>query len=189
MRLPENQSDTYWKSIWKQYRRHPLGIFALWVVILFALVGIYAPFLASSKPLTIKYNGEWFFPLFRYLFYSGFFTKKLDLFFNLLEVTFLLAIIILFSLRKELPNRPKLITYLLAMTVIGQFLAFAYLAYSIPKDPATNPELNQAREHEILKHIQAGQPFFPSWEFDLHYMNSYARLNQVLQYQQRRPST
>ena len=46
-------------------------------------------FLASSKPFVVEYDGEWFFPLFRYLFYRGFFfTKRLDIFFNLLIFTF-----------------------------------------------------------------------------------------------------
>src|SRR5262245_55053284 len=84
---PPVAPDLYWKMIWKQFKKHPLGLLGLIVVLIFCLIGVYAPFLASSKPLVVKYEGQWFFPLFRYLFYSGFYTKKLDIFFNLLIFT------------------------------------------------------------------------------------------------------
>jgi peptide/nickel transport system permease protein len=60
---------------------------SLFILILFGIVGLYAPFLASSKPLVAFYDGHIYFPLFRYLFYQGFFTKRIDLFFNILMFT------------------------------------------------------------------------------------------------------
>lgn len=68
---------------------------ALVVFILYLLIGVYAPFFASSKPIVLMYQGKYFFPLFRYLFYSGFFTKKIDIFFNLLMLV--LPLVALFS--------------------------------------------------------------------------------------------
>lgn len=89
--------------IWQQYRKRPLGMIALAVVALFVLVGIYAPFLASSKPLFVIWDGNVYFPLFRYLFFSGFYTKPIDLFYNLLMFTFpLLVLSLLFFKRKLL---------------------------------------------------------------------------------------
>ena len=84
----QTQHPTYWQIVWKQFRKHRLGTAALIVIFLFVLVGIYAPLLASSKPLVVEYQGSWYFPLFRYLFYPGFFTKRLDIFYNLLMFTF-----------------------------------------------------------------------------------------------------
>ena len=72
-----NQTESYWKVIWKQFCHHRLGLTGLFVVLLFTLVAVYAPFLASSRPFIVYYDGEWFFPLFRYLIYQGFYTKKL----------------------------------------------------------------------------------------------------------------
>lgn len=34
---------TYWQVVWDQFRQHRLGVFALIIVLLFILVGIYAP--------------------------------------------------------------------------------------------------------------------------------------------------
>jgi len=79
--------DVYWMMIWKRFWKNPLGKIAFLVICLFAVVGIYAPFLASSKPLFVQYDNSWYFPLFRYLLYPGFFSKKLDIFFNLLSLT------------------------------------------------------------------------------------------------------
>ena len=45
---------------------------ALGLVILFCLTAVFAPFLAASKPLLVYFEGSLYFPLFRYLFYSGY---------------------------------------------------------------------------------------------------------------------
>ncbi|MFV0339975.1 MAG: ABC transporter permease, partial [Parachlamydiaceae bacterium] len=65
-----------------------MGSIGAFVVVLFILAAIYAPFLASSKPIAVQYDGAWYFPLFRYLFYQGFYSKPLDLFFNVLMFLF-----------------------------------------------------------------------------------------------------
>lgn len=79
--------QSFYQQIWKNFKKRPLGLFALFIVLLFCLMGIYAPFLASSKPIVVSYKGDWYFPLFRYLFFTGFYTKLLDIFFNLLIFT------------------------------------------------------------------------------------------------------
>ena len=160
--------QTYWEVVRKIFRRHRLGMCALFVVILFTLVGIYAPFLASSKPLVVNWDGTWYFPLFRNLFFRGFYTKRIDLFFNLLMFTF--PFFILFRKRFQL--------LVLLMTV--QVGLFAYLAYTKPQDPAVNPAINLERQLAI----QNGE--LSTWNFELRYMISYAKLNLVLQYNQRK---
>src|ERR1700722_11008384 len=104
----ETIDGNYWKRIWRQFKRHRIGLIALYVILAFLLVAIYAPFLASSKPLFVMYDHTPYFPLFRYLFYSEFFTKRLDLFFNLLIFTFPIAIL----LWKLFKGRPKLLNML-----------------------------------------------------------------------------
>lgn len=155
----------YWQTLGVQFLKRPIGKIALGVVILFCLVGVYAPLLASSRPLYVQYEGTSFFPLFRYLFYSGFYTKHLDLFFNLLMFT--MPITLLWRSR-------------LGLITVGsiQCLLFLLLILFPLKDPASSPELVQARQQALPGHL------LPSWEFDLKFMNPYAKLNLVLQHHQ-----
>ncbi|MFK5283308.1 hypothetical protein ACI3PL_27420, partial [Lacticaseibacillus paracasei] len=64
-----------------QYKQAKI-LCAIFFVILF--LGIYAPFFASSKPFVVCFEGKWYFPFFKYLYYSKYYTKKVDLFCNLL---------------------------------------------------------------------------------------------------------
>lgn len=67
-----------------QYKQAKI-LCAIFFVILF--LGIYAPFFASSKPFVVCFEGKWYFPFFKYLYYSKYYTKKVDLFCNLLMLT------------------------------------------------------------------------------------------------------
>lgn len=170
--------DSYWKKIWKQFRQHRLGLLGLYLVGIFCLIGIYAPFLASSKPLFVLYDNQAYFPLFRYLFYTGFYTKRLDIFFNLLIFTLPLLLLIILFLKDK-------VRYITSMAVIFfQLIAFSYFAFRTPVDPAANPTLNQERHLALQKLRNESQ--FPTWDFELHYMTPYAKLNTLLRYQQRK---
>lgn len=147
--------------IWEQYKKHPLGLIALFVLALFCFAGIYAPFLASSQPIFVIYDGKWYFPLFRYLFYSGFYTKKIDLFFNLLIFTSPL-ICASFLFRKWI---------CLTAASILQCALFAYLILYPIKDPTLD---------ETLAKERAASPIPISWDFELKYMNSYKKLELIL---------
>jgi peptide/nickel transport system permease protein len=175
MHNPTKSHDYYWLVIWKQFRKHKLGMTALYVVVLFCLVAIYAPFLASSKPLVVKYEGVWYFPLFRYLFYTGFFTKRLDIFFNLLIFAFPLMLLSLWLFKRH----SRISLFIFFVILAAQCGLFVYFIYRTPKDPASDPQLNIKR-YEALK----SNPL-PSWDFDLKYMNPYAKLNLILRHQQR----
>ena len=177
------QPYSFAQAFWKRFKQHLLGYLSLWVILLFILVGIYAPFLASNKPLVVKYDGEWFFPLFRYLFFPGFYTKRLDIFFNLLIFTFPLYVLILFSWKSK-----KWIP--LTILTLIQFGLFFYFIFGKSEDPASNKDLNQERQKEIQRQITLNtDPYlFPkpspdtSWDFELRYMTPYAKLNRVVQY-------
>ena len=92
--------ESYWTEVLQRYSKIAvLGKITIFIILLFILSAIYAPFLASSKPLAIRYDGDWYFPLFRYFFYQGFYTKYLDLFFNLLIFTFPIALLSVFLLQ------------------------------------------------------------------------------------------
>lgn len=153
----------YWDIVWLQFKTHRFGMAALYVLIAFCLVGIYAPLLASSKPLFVIYNDEAYLPLFRYLFYTRFYTKWLDIFFNLLMFTLPLFV---------LSIRWKVKGFLIILAV--QLALFAWLVIRHPADPAGNPTLESARQSAILAKPAT------SWQEQLTFMNDYAKLNLVL---------
>lgn len=171
--------ESYTKTIFKQFVNRRLGLGAFIVILIFLVVGIYAPFLASSKPFIVYYDQEWYFPLFRYLFYTGFFTKRLDIFFNLLIFTFPLFLLALFGLKHSLRR------WACGGVILLQFALFLYLAFRTPVDPASNPELNRSYQQAIQEQIKS-KNYFPNWEFELKYMTFYAKLNMLLRYQQQK---
>lgn len=169
--MHKQSEDTYWRIIWRQFYKHKLGRWALWVVILFCLVGVYAPFFASSKPLIVQYQGEWYFALFRYLFYRQFYTKGLDIFFNLMIFTLPLVLLVIVHL-------PKYKKTALAVLALVQIFLFIFFIYGPSKDPSYDASLRKQRELALPSHP------LPSWAFDLQFMSSYAKLNLVLHYRQ-----
>lgn len=178
---------TYWQTVWHRFCQHRLGVIALIVVFLFVLVGIYAPLLASSKPLVVQFEGHWYFPLFRYLFYQGFFTKGLDIFYNLLIFTFPLFILTWLGLRAH----SRLRNWILWVIIFLQISIFLSLIFNPLHDPAGNPQFNRQRQQQIQAQRQAlmSTPLFslsilPNWENEVHAMTPYAKLNLALRYQQ-----
>jgi peptide/nickel transport system permease protein len=178
---------TYWQIVWKQFCFHRLGSAALIVVLLFVLVGIYAPFLASSKPLIVQFQGHWYFPLFRYLFYPEFFTKRLDIFYNLLMLTFPLFVLSWLIFR----HFPRLRLWILGSIAALHCALFLFLIFDPPHDPAVNVQLDRQYQQQLqaqLKALQANPLFAPpivlNWQTELQSLNSYARLNLVLRYKQ-----
>lgn len=179
--------STYWQIVWKQFCRHRLGVIALIIVLLFVIVGIYAPLLASSKPLVIQFQGKWYFPLFRYLFYPNFFTKPLDLFYNLLMLTFPLLILAWLGLRHSSHLR-----FWTLLTIVGLHLVFfVFILFYPPEDPTFNSQLINQRQQKIQAQLQALQAdpllapaILPDWQDELLSLSSYAQLNLVLRYQQ-----
>lgn len=171
-----SRQESYWGEVWSQLRKHRLGNAALYVFFLFVFVGIYAPFFASSKPLVVEFNDTWYFPLFRYLFYSEFYTKRLDIFYNILMFT-LPAFLITLKLLKNHSRAKEALCFAL---VCLQFVAFLYYGYKTPMDPAASPKLTEERQQAIKNEIAAKGSFLPTWNFDLVYMNSYAKLNLVI---------
>lgn len=130
----------------QRFFRHKLGVGGMYVVLLFALIGVYAPFLASSKPLAVVYEGHWYFPLFRYLFYKGFYTKQIDLFFNLLMFTLPLMAYSLWRRNARM----------MVFCVLLQLFLFIFINLWPIKNPtfqnSTYTTLNEFLEQERLFH-------------------------------------
>lgn len=160
---------SYWKNLWLRFKKHTLGYAALLLLFVFVIAAIYAPFLASSKPLFVVYDGVVFFPLFRYLFYPEFFTKNLDIFFNVMIFTFPIFFLCSFFRRLSLKA-----FFAIALLQIAIFL---YLLYYPISNPASNQTLNQQ-----LIEAKKIDPIL-SWNEEVAYMSSYAKLNAIIEYQ------
>ncbi|SCC90003.1 hypothetical protein SCG7086_AK_00090 [Chlamydiales bacterium SCGC AG-110-P3] len=181
------EQENYWSIVWGQFRHHRLGYASLFVVAAFVIVGTYAPLLASSKPLIVWWDGQWRFPIFNYLFHAGFYTKRLDIFYNILMFTLPVGILIRYMKWFRFP------LFLLLAAV--HTTAFIYYGYFEVADPASDPALN-TRRHEVMQQRRSGgatgdrllAPLDPgpSWEFDLQYLNEHARLNAVVRHELRR---
>lgn len=170
----QQEDDPYWLTIWRRFYKHSLGKVAFLVVIIFGLVGVYAPFLAASKPLVVQYDGEWYFPLFRYLFYQGYYTKRLDVFFNLLMFTLPATALAIFILRKY----KKWMLFACGFIFILQLGLFIFFAYGPSHDPAFNQRLSDQHQAALARNP------LPNWDFDLRYMTPYSKLNLIVRYQQ-----
>lgn len=167
---------SYAHSVWQQFLKHRLGVVGLVITLIYCFIAVYAPLFASSKPLVVQYDGQWYFPIFRYLFYKGFYTKYLDLFFNLMMFT--LPLILIFHKKKK---------WLLGVICL-QFIGFFILIFGPINAPDEDAHLNQIRQQSIANQIKRNQQpsSFPfpipnlSWKFDLAHLNDYAKLNLLL---------
>jgi peptide/nickel transport system permease protein len=63
--LKENENESYWSIIKKQFRKNKIAVWSLRIVYLFVIIAVFADFLANEKPIAAKYNGEVYFPVFK----------------------------------------------------------------------------------------------------------------------------
>jgi peptide/nickel transport system permease protein len=167
--------DTYWKVVWKQYRKSRVGVSALCLLGVLSLIGIYAPLFASAKPLVVVWNHQIYFPLLRYLFFTGFYTKPIDLFFNLLMLTLPVAFLSRLFLRVRL---------WWIGAVFLQMGLFFWLILNPIKDPAYQERKAIATESYRFHGdpLIAPLPAQKSWELELQALTPYSKLNQLLEY-------
>ncbi|KAF3361914.1 putative oligopeptide transport system permease protein, oppC [Chlamydiales bacterium STE3] len=189
MRSGKESRAAYWHVLYKQFHKNFLGKLGLYCVLIFCFFGIYAPFFASSKPFVVEFDGKWYFPFFRYLFFPGFYTKKLDIFFNLLMFS-LPAFFVTIGLFKR---HEKALKVFLTWIIGAQIGLFFYFSFFHVADPASDPQLAKKRHEAVQERMVAKRSdefhFFPQredWYFDLRFMNDYAKLNAVMRYVQRK---
>lgn len=152
---------------------------ALTIIFFFCLVGVYAPFFASGKPIFVMYDNVAYFPLFRYLFYLGYFTKPIDLFFNLLIFTLPIFFIGFFLHKKN----KKIGTGICISALTIQIAGFILIMSGIVKDPAADSELNRIQQKNLKEYISEHHKSpLPDWNESLQYLNDYGKLNILLKY-------
>jgi len=172
----------YWSDIRTRFWGQKIGKAGAFLLGIFIILALYAPFFASSRPIFVMYDGHLYFPLFRYWLSSSFYSKQIDLFFNILG----LAGIVLFLFRLCSRRILKFIAFILVPKVIILYIIFGECmtldpAHSkvLPKKRAAAYESAQRQQNDLTQSSRPRYPF-PSLEFDLAYMNVYARLNMVL---------
>lgn len=183
MQMEQSSPMNYGNIVWEQFKKRPLGLIALIMVLLFAFIGLYAPFLASSRPIVVSFEGHLYFPLLRYLFYTGYYSKPIDLFYNLLMFTLPLALLFGWIYR---PWRKQVYICLF----IVQVCLFIALSLYRVKDPAASPVLEmqqrealRAHKSELQDPLMADFIHLPTWEFNIKYQTPYAKLNLALKEQ------
>ncbi|WP_201456632.1 ABC transporter permease [Chlamydia sp. 17-3921] len=160
------------------YHKNLLASLAWKFFVLITIIGIYAPLFASSKPLLVKWHSETFSPLLRYLFFPGFYTKPIDLFFNVLMLTFPCFVLSY----KFLQGRKRKIVVI--CLILLQFFGFFWVCSGKIQDPAVNESLKKLRAEKIRENLLKANvealTVMPkdmrTWEMERHYMSKYELL-------------
>ncbi|SPN73717.1 Inner membrane ABC transporter permease protein yejE,microcin C ABC transporter permease,ABC-type antimicrobial peptide transport system, permease component,nickel ABC transporter, permease subunit NikC,Binding-protein-dependent transport system inner membrane component [Chlamydia serpentis] len=172
------EHPSFYQRFLAAYHKNLLASLSWKFFIIVAVVGIYAPLFASSKPLLVTWHGEVFFPLLRYLLFPGYYTKPVDLFFNVLMLTFPL-----FVLSSKFA-RGWLRRWLLGVCIVIQCGIFAWAYNGKVQDPAAAEHLKKMRAEKIRENISKVNSemlmLLPkdtrSWEMERRYMSPYEQL-------------
>ncbi len=173
---------SYWQDIWKKFWGKKSAVFGSTILIFFILLALYAPFLASCKPIAVHFGNDWYFPLFRYYFSSSFYSKGIDLFFNILGFGFPLFLLACF-----VPRSFRAFYLGCSLAIVCAF--FLLFGLWITLDPANDSRLAKREQEALLSEEKAQANVeasfrlrypFPNFANDLLYMNQYAKLNLVI---------
>jgi peptide/nickel transport system permease protein len=55
-----------WREAWMRFKKNRRSLAAGWVLVIFAVVAIFHPFIAGTKPIVCKYKGSMYFPALGY---------------------------------------------------------------------------------------------------------------------------
>jgi peptide/nickel transport system permease protein len=56
-------SPSYWRRVWRHFKRNPLALVGLWISLVLVLIAIFADFLANDKPYYLVYQDKTFLPI------------------------------------------------------------------------------------------------------------------------------
>ncbi|MEZ6146453.1 MAG: hypothetical protein R3B91_13780 [Planctomycetaceae bacterium] len=65
------KSPGFWKAAWRRFRQRKLAMAALLCVLFLAIVAIFSPAIAGTKPIVVKFQGHIYFPAIGYYRESG----------------------------------------------------------------------------------------------------------------------
>lgn len=58
-----NDNESYWAIVKKQFKKNKIAVWSLRIVFFFAIIALFADFLANEKPIVAKYNNNIYFPV------------------------------------------------------------------------------------------------------------------------------
>ena len=177
-------SVSFFRRFCLAYRKSLSASLAWKCFVCIAIVGIYAPIFASSKPLLVRWHSETFSPLLRYLFFPGFYTKPLDLFFNVFMVVFPFVVLSFKFLRGWVRK------VVLCCLMIGQCVGFAWVLSGHVQDPAASASLKKLRAEKIQENMTRTNieavTIMPkdirTWEMERRYMSTYEQLGILIKF-------
>ena len=77
--MTEQRSVGYWGSVWRKFKRDRLAFSALVLILVLLFIAVFESFLAGNKPIVLKYEGHYYFPVIvRYPKFFGTDFKELD---------------------------------------------------------------------------------------------------------------
>lgn len=62
---PEAPAETYWRVVWRQFGKNRVAVAGAVVVALLFLMALCADLIANDKPLLMRYQGQWYSPVFK----------------------------------------------------------------------------------------------------------------------------
>ena len=110
-------------EFFRQLYKHRTAKYLLGVLALLVALGVYAPIFSTSKPFAVCYQNQWYFPFFKYLFYQGLYTKKVDIFYNIMMLLLPIFLLAVYSIKKY----RKMICLLF---ILMQAMGFYYFTHS-----------------------------------------------------------
>ena len=53
------------KRRWQTFKAHKRGYWSLWIFLILFVISLFAEFIANDKPLLVKFDGQYYFPVFK----------------------------------------------------------------------------------------------------------------------------
>ncbi|WP_213318712.1 ABC transporter permease [Chlamydiifrater volucris] len=174
--------DSPLKSFVRAYKKNFLASLAFKLFLIISIVGIYAPLFASGKPVLVYWNGEYYWPLFRYLLFKGYYTKSIDIFFNVLMLSLPFFILSWKLLRGKIRG-----TALAILTILHLALFFVVDAGYV-KDPSGDEQLRLLRSTGLYasKEVESHDALvilpkeLRTWDYEKSFMSTYEKLGLLI---------
>ncbi|WP_213358067.1 ABC transporter permease [Chlamydiifrater phoenicopteri] len=174
--------DSPFKAFIRAYKKNFLASIAFKVFLVIALIGVYAPLFASGKPVLVYWNGKYYWPLFRYLWFKGYYTKSIDIFFNVLMLS-LPFFILSWKLLKG-----KIRGVVVGLFAILHLAVFSIVDAGYVKDPTGDEQLRLLRSTELCAQKededQEALVIVPkdsrTWDYEKSFMSTYEKLGLLI---------
>lgn len=149
-RVEVQEDPTYGEIVWGQFKKRKLAMACLYGLVGLLLIAVYAPVIASNKPLYWQVAGEpaaW--PWFASLFDRNFFENQVDIFFNCLLVFGTLVavpVMVVWARTRTLKRRARRAARVRAFTIAGIVFSLGFAAvqaFPVQNEKVVYPKLEE----------------------------------------------